>query len=109
MVIQYNYKINKSPLLLSFGLGDSISLSSVLGLPTIVLIGAIIYMKNDILCCTDIPKLFPLTLSQSGIGLPSYTEVEDITSNIKYFHSINISSIQFYIPYTTYNIFVPYS
>ena len=61
---------NKDPLILSFALGPDMALRSVLGLPTLLSMGATIDLSRDTLSCSELNSNFPLILDPPGKGLP---------------------------------------
>ena len=52
----------KGPFILSFALGNDVSLRSVLGLPTLLEMGADINLVKDLLLCIELNRDFPLKL-----------------------------------------------
>ena len=73
-VIQYKtpYIVaGKGPFILSFALGNDVSLRSVIRLPTLLVMGVdIINLIKGILSCIELNRDFPLELQPSGKGLP---------------------------------------
>ena len=61
---------NKDPLILSFALGPDMALRSVLGLPTLLSMGATIDLSRGTLSCSELNSNFPLILDPPGKGLP---------------------------------------
>ena len=60
----------KGPFILSFALGNDVSLRSVLGLPTLLAMGADINLAKGLLSCIELNRYFPLDLQPPGKGLP---------------------------------------
>ena len=59
----------KWPFILSFALGNDVSLRSVLGLLTLLAMGADINLVKDLLSCIELNRDFPLDLQPPGKGL----------------------------------------
>ena len=89
------YIIDESSLILTFVVGDDIFLRSVLSLPTFIAFGAIIDVKQRILYCTKIDKIFSLTLSPSSI---SFLHAK-IGPHFAYFSSLFIKFAFIYLHY----------
>ena len=60
----------KGPFVLSFALEHDVSLRSVLGLPTLLAMGANINLVKGLLSCVELNRDFPLDLQPPGKGLP---------------------------------------
>ena len=92
-VIRYHtpYLVNKrDPLSLSFALGNDVSLRCVLGLPTLFAIeGSINLVKGEI-SCSDIDRVFALSLEPPGKGLPDGVVFDNSTPTIPEGVSTNI-------------------
>ena len=56
----------KGSFILSFALGNDVSLRSVLGLPTLLAMGADINLVKDLLSCIELNRDFPLDLQPPG-------------------------------------------
>ena len=72
-VIRYKtpyFVTGKGPFVLSFALGHDVSLRSVLGLPTLLAMGANINLVKGLLSCVELNRDFPLDLQPPGKGLP---------------------------------------
>ena len=61
---------NKDPLFLSFALGTDMALRSLLGLPTLLSMGATIDLSRGTLSCSGLNANFPLILDPPDKGLP---------------------------------------
>ena len=59
----------KGSFILSFALGNDVSLRSVLGLPTLLAMGADINLVKGLLSCIESNRDFPLNLQPSGKSL----------------------------------------
>ena len=82
-VIRYHtpYLVNNmDPLVLSLALGNDISLLSVLGMPTLLSMGATIDLSRGTLSCSELNFNFPLFLDPPGKGLPDGVSL-DISTN----------------------------
>ena len=62
--------IVKGPFVLSFALGNDVSLSCVLGLPTLLVMGASIGSVSDFLSCKEFNLNVSLDFQLPGKGLP---------------------------------------
>ena len=60
----------KGPFILSFALGKDVSLRSVIGLPTLLTMGADNNLVKGLLSCIELNRYFPLELQPPGKGLP---------------------------------------
>ena len=60
----------KGPFLTSFALGNDVSLRSVFGLPTLLVMGADINLVKGLLSCIGLNRNFPLELQPPGKSLP---------------------------------------
>ena len=71
-VIRYKapYLINNpDPLILSFALGTDVALRSVLGIPCLLAMGAVVDLVNGELDCKELNSVFPLQFDPPGKGL----------------------------------------
>ena len=98
-IIQYKtpYVVDgKGPFILSFALGNDVSLRSVLVLPTLLATGADINLVKGLLSCIELNRYFPLDLQPPGKGLPegaslnhySPTIPTSVPSNMKFTTSL---------------------
>jgi len=60
----------KGPFILSFVLGKDVSLRNVLGLPTLLAMGADINLVKGLLSCIELNRDFPFELKPPGEDLP---------------------------------------
>ena len=82
-VIRYHipYLVNnKDPLILSFVLGNDMSLRSVLGRSTLLSMGTTIDLSRGTLSCSELNFNFPLILDPPGKGFPDGVSL-DISTN----------------------------
>ena len=82
-VIRYHtpyFVDKKDPLILSFALGHDASLRNVLGLSTLLSLGATIDLSRGTLSCSELNFNFPLFLDPPGKGLPDGVSL-DISTN----------------------------
>ena len=73
---------SKGPFILSFALGHDVSLCSVLGLPTLLSMGADINLVKDLLSCSEFNRDFPLDLQPPGHGLPEGVSLNHYSPNV---------------------------
>ena len=62
---------NTDPLILSFALGIDVALRSVLGIPCLLAMGAVVDLVNGELDCKELNSVFPLQFDPPGKGLPA--------------------------------------
>ena len=72
----------KGPFILSFALGHDVSLRSVLGLPTLLAMGADINLAKGLLSCSEFNRDFPLDLQPPGHGLPEGVSLNHYSPNV---------------------------
>ena len=92
-VIRYKtpYIVNgKGPFILSFALGNDVSLRCVLVLPTLLAMGASIGLASGLLSCIELNREFPLDLQPPGKGLPEGATLNHYTNAIPHSVSNNI-------------------
>ena len=94
-VIRYKkpYIVNgKGPFILSFALGDDVSLRCVLDLPTLLAMCASIGLSSGLLSCTELNRELPLDLQRSGKKLPEGATLNHYTNTIS--HSVSTNFMQ---------------
>ena len=95
VVIRYKtpYIVNgKGPFVLSFVVGNDVSLRCVLGLPALLAMRASIDLTSGLLSYTELNREFPLDLQSLGKGLPEKAILDHYTSTIP--HSVSIDFLQ---------------
>ena len=80
----------KGPFILSFALGNDVSLGCVFGLPTLLTMGISIGLASGLLSCTELNRDFPLDLQPLGKDLPEGTILNHYTNTISYKVSTNL-------------------
>ena len=95
MTTVIHYKIpyivtGKIPFILSFALGNDVSLRCVLGLSTLLAMGAYIGLTSGLLSCNELNREFPLDLQSPGKGLPEGPTLNHYTNTIPYTVSNNL-------------------
>ena len=80
----------KGPFILSFALGNDVSLRCVLGLPTLLAMGTSIGLASGLLSCTELNREFPLDLQPPGKSLPEGATSNNYTNTIPYAVSTNL-------------------
>ena len=80
----------KGPCILSFALGNDVSLRCVLSLPTFLAMGHSIGLASGLLSCTELNRDFPLDLQPLGKDLPEGTILNHYTNTISYKVSTNL-------------------
>ena len=94
------------PFILLFALEHDIRLRCVLGLPTLLSIGADIYLLSGELMCTELDRTFPLTLHPPGTGLPAGATLNRYSSSIPPSVLTNITSTTSLVQYTSSDGFI---
>ena len=92
-VIRYKtpYIVNsKGSFILSFTLGNDVSLRCVLDLPTLLAMGASIGLASGLLSCTELNRESPFDLQPPGKGLPEEAALNHYTNTIPHSVSNNI-------------------
>ena len=92
MTTVIHYKIpyimtGKGLFILSFALGNDISLGCVFGLPILIAMGISIGLASGLLSCTELNREFPLDLQPPGKGLPEGATLNYYTKTI--FHTLS--------------------
>ena len=80
----------KGLFILSFALGNDVSLGCVFGLPTLLAMGISIGLASGLLSCTELNREFPLDLQPSGKGLPEGATLNHYTNTISHTVSTNL-------------------
>ena len=94
-VIRYKtpYVVNgKGPFILSFALGNDVSLRCVLSLPTLLAMGASIGLVSGLLSYTEFIHELSLDLQPPGKGLPEGDTKDNYTNTIP--HSVSTNFLQ---------------
>ena len=73
---------SKGPFILSFALGHDVSLRSVLGLPTLLSMGADVNLVKGLSSCSEFNRDFPLDLQPPGHGLPEAFLLNHYSPNV---------------------------
>ena len=73
---------SKGPFILSFALGHDVSLRSVLGLPTLLAMGADMNLVKGLLSCSELNREFPLDLQPLGHGLSEGVSLNHYSPNV---------------------------
>ena len=103
-VIRYRtpYLINNtSPLILSFALGKDVALRSVLGIPCLLAMGAVVDLVKGQLGCSELNQEFMLQLDPPGKGLPDGTQFDSSNSSVPAGVSSNVPSLASTLQYTS--------
>ena len=103
-VIRYRtpYLINNtSPLILSFALGKDVALRSVLGIPCLLAMGAIVDLVKGQLRCSELNQEFMLQLDPPGKGLPDGTQFDSSNTSVPAGVSSNVPSLASTLQYTS--------
>ena len=73
---------NSDPLILSFALGTDVALRSVLGIPCLLAMGAVVDLVNGHLDCKELNSVFPLQLDPPGKGLPDGASLDSFSNAV---------------------------
>ena len=73
---------SKGPFILSIALGHDVNLHSVLGLPTLLEMGADINLITGLLLCSEFNREFPLDLQPPGRGLLESVSLNRFSPNV---------------------------
>ena len=77
------YLIHNNDLrILSFVLGTDVALRSVLGIPCLLAMGAVVDLVNGQLDCKDLDSIFPLQFDPPGKGLPDGTSYDSFSNAV---------------------------
>ena len=92
---------NTSPLILSFALGRDVALCSVLGIPCLLAIGAVVVLVKGQLRCSELNQEFILRLDPSGKGLSDGTEFDSSNTSVPADVPSNVSPLTSTLQYTS--------
>ena len=87
----------RDSLFISFVLGNDVSLSYVLILPTLLHLSGFINLVKGDFVCSKINRTFPLTLNPPGMGLPEGVVFDISTLTIPQRVSTNIKLISSFL------------
>ena len=91
----------KEYFVLSFALGNDVSLRSVLGLPTLLGIGADVNFVKALLSCIEVNRSFPLELQPPGKGLPECASFNHYSPTIPSIAPTNLTHTNSLLYYTS--------
>ena len=104
VVIRYRtpYFINNtSPLILSFALGKDVALRSVLGIPCLLVMCAVVDLVKGQLRCSELNQEFMLQLDPPDKGLPDGTEFDSSNTLVHDGVPYNVPSLASILQYTS--------